>query len=134
MNRVSKVLTSEEQEQQFYFSDILYDGIQTDPLYPLSPSKQNQKAYKEAIGLGEKEQRFAALQWIDAMSSMEFEVRLKNGTFPEFVREVDVPNHSTLEKPQLVRDNERVTTEAPGYVNRNELRRLSLQQYREKYY
>jgi hypothetical protein len=134
MKRVSNVLTSEEQEQQCYLSDILYDGTQAAPLYPLSPSKQNQKMYKEAIGSGEKEQRFAALQWIDTMSSMEFEARLKNGTFPEFVREVDVPNHSTLEKPKLVRHNQVVTTEAPGYVNRNELRRLSLEQYIEKYY
>jgi hypothetical protein len=138
----SPFLTSDEIEFLIGITNINYNGTGPEPIYETA-SIENQKKYRKATG--EEEQREAALEWIDVMTSWEFETRLKNGTLPDFVHQVKPEPKYTPEIPQLVRqtnhpsrflseDALRAGCQNTGYINRENLRYYSVAEFIEGYY
>lgn len=140
MAKYSTLLTFEELHAQIELSNILYNGTGPEPLYK-TESINKQKIYRATTS--ELEKRNAALEWIDAMSNWEFETRLKRGALPDFVREE--LNTDSQYNPELVRLTNHpsclLTEEAlrlgcanQGYLNRQELRYHSIDEFKEEYY
>jgi hypothetical protein len=143
MKKYSNFLTTEEIEAQITLSDILYNGSESKSIAQ-TESIMRQNEYRSAVG--EEDQRETALAWINAMTNMEFQTRLKQRTLPDFDREVLIcKTDSKIPKDELVRmtnhpysflsDEEmRVGLISQGYTHRNELRYLSTDDFITEYY
>ena len=138
-------LTPDEIDAQIEFMNVLYNGTGPEPPFE-TVSIEQQKKYRTAVG--QEEQREAALSWIDAMSSYEFQTRMTRGTLPDFVRE-EIPIKDT-EFPEFPREPLMRLTNHPyellsdeilragmltqGYIHRDQLRYYSVEDFKEGYY
>jgi hypothetical protein len=133
-------LTLEEIQAQMELSNILYNGTGPVPLYQ-TESIEKQMKYRKASG--EEEQREAALEWIAVMSNYEFQTRLSRGTLPDFVRQELKPEPPGIPRLERLTNHPScfLTEHAlqlgclnTGYINRENLRYYSTEEFIEGYY
>jgi len=114
---------------------------------PINGSKEKCDIYRKSRG--EKGKQEAGLDWIQEMPIHEFQERLIKETLPEFSREqimhTSGTNTASPPKPCLTRQTNHpygFLTEkqieagfsSEGYLHRDELRYMSVEQFKKKYY
>jgi hypothetical protein len=94
------------------------------------------KTYEAATT--EKEKREAALEWINSMSPLEFEMRLKNDTLPNFIRIRDerplLVRYSNAPSRFLTEEELQLGVRNQGFINRSQLMYLSIERFLKEYY
>jgi hypothetical protein len=131
----------EEQEDDYASLPEIEDLPEFEDLPELEDANTYGNKYWRASILGdEKEEREAALEWIQHMNSHEFQEKLLDGTLPKFKREEYAENSLPLERScyglcRLMTNDDHETEEYnQGYLKRQRLRYNSVEQFKVSYY
>jgi len=129
-------LSHEMEEQE---DDVSLPELEDVPQLENANTYENKYLYASILG-NEKEEREAALEWIQHMNSREFQDRLLNETLPKFQRQEYAENPPPLERScyglcRLMTENDHETEEYnQGYLKRQRPRYDIVEEFKITYY